>query len=147
MKICCDNSWRAKSVHLVSGDDELVQPSFFVAVLLHGKRQSIFKVRDRSVSSMSLIKSTFFWCKTNSIAKGPVKHVKLISLEGGDAHVFHSVAENHRPRSKKRIMIAIEPPKVISLMNLLIKVCAHLRWNFSILIKKCLEVFHVFVFI
>lgn len=25
--------------------------------------------------------------------EGPVKHVKLISLEGGNGHVFHSVAK------------------------------------------------------
>lgn len=44
--------------------------------------------------------------------KGPVKHVKLISLEGGDGHVFRSVAKNHRRRPKeRRMMIAIEPPK------------------------------------
>lgn len=33
--------------------------------------------------------------------EGPVKHVKLISLEGGDGHVFRSVAKNHRRRPKR----------------------------------------------
>lgn len=36
------------------------------------------------------------------------RHVKLISLEGGDGHVYRSVAGNHR---RRRMMIAIEPPK------------------------------------
>jgi hypothetical protein len=64
------------------------------------------------------------------IAKGR-EACKLISLEGGTAHVFRTVAGNHRRDPKNRIMIAFGPSESYFVDEFIIRVCAHLRSIFD----------------
>lgn len=116
MKICCDNSWRAKACTLSQVMVNSFNLLFFIFCrILNIKKQSIFIAWDRSISSMSFNQKTHSFGPTqiwSQRAHEPCK-INFIRRRQRSRILFSSRKSSLQIQNFEK-MIVIEPPMSFS---------------------------------